>query len=376
MLGIDFGTSTTEVAAYLNGTAKLLADPDEDTVMPSVVAFLPGGRTKIGRKAKARGVIDPTNTLHSFKRIIGLGWFDKVVAEVKRTQAFEFEQGDQGLPCYRTRAGVHTAEDLARRVFEHVQGYAGLPSSFMGKVVVTAPASFEERQRKAIERAAREAGFVQVALIDEAYAAVLPFLTKGGPREKVLVYDLGGGTFDVAVLSVEGLDYEILSTGGEPFLGGDDLDQALTEWTATKVLEEHQWDIRTSPQSFHNLKGLCQQAKVRLSVFPEAEVPLGMADTVLGDKKVTITRDDLQQPLYELLQGTFSACDDVLHQAGLVSQQVDKVVMVGGSTYLPPVQEAVASYFGRPPVTSRKADCQVALGACLHAALQPSHRVA
>jgi molecular chaperone DnaK len=143
-----------------------------------------------------------------------------------------------------------------------------------------------------------------------------------------------------------------------------------------RILELYQWDVRTSPRALHGLKSLCQQAKVKLSVFPSAQLPLGMADTVLGDKLLEISQADIERPVYELLQRTFSVCDEVLHRAGMAPGQVDEIVLVGGSTNLPAVRRAVAGYFGREPLISKQADCQVALGACLHSALQASHRVA
>lgn len=376
MIGIDFGTSTTEVALYgAAGRPALVPAPDGHEVIPSVVAYPPNGKVLVGKAADVRRLIDPRNTLVSVKRIVGLPFFAKEVAEYRETHPYAFEQDPDGAPAYVTRAGRRTPEQVASDVFSWLRTWPALAEE-AGPVVLTAPVTYEEVQRSAVLRAATAAGFEDVEIVDEPYAALLPYLRDDGRERTVVVYDLGGGTFDVAVMQLKGTLHTVLAAGGDPWLGGDDLDRALADWAAGEILRRFRWDVRTSDEARHQLHFMLSRAKVRLSLVPEARVDLSLVDPVLVGKELVVGRDQLEWAVHTLVQSTFALCDEVLREAGLPAQAVDEVVLAGGSTYMPAVHEAVGRYFGRTPRREVAPDRLVALGAGFHAALRAGVRPA
>lgn len=377
VLGIDFGTSTTEVAGCRDGRVEMLRHPDGDEVIPSVVAFLPTGKAVVGKAAVERQSIDPKNTIQSVKRILGLGWFDQAVADYRDSWAYEMKEDARGRPVFVTRQGTLSPGQIAARQLEVVRTrYLGVDDISCGNVVVTVPPAFEASQKMAMIAAAQDAGFARVGLIDEPYAAALPYLRgEAIDGERIVaVYDLGGGTFDVALLRFRGITHRVLGFGGDAQIGGNDIDRTLAEWMAEQVLSQYQWDMRTSKEVFHKLMHVAEQAKIHLSRSERVEVDLGTVDPVLSGKKLAVNREQVRGAIYQLLQGTFLVCDQVLAEAGMMPRQVDQVILAGGSTYLPMVRDAVRQYFGREPISDLPPDRIVAIGAGISAALQAGDR--
>ena len=367
MIGIDFGTTTSEIAVFKGGSVTLLSDLHGDQVIPSAQAIPPFGDEIFGSKALARRTIDPANTLTSVKRRLGLGWFDQEAADFRRTYTqFEFDRSAEDLPAFRTRRGLRTATEATRDFLAWLARCPARPPS--DRAVVTVPVTFTGAQRDLICHCAREAGFAAPRSLEEPMAAALPYLKPDGRERIVAVYDLGGGTFDFAVLRTVGLDYEVLAAGGEPYLGGDDLDRALADWAVMEILRTHRWDVRTSPQAYARLVLICQQAKVRLSKIEKTRIPLSTVDPVLSGRAIELHRSALDEAVAGLIQKTLLVCDQVLNEAGLTAARIDLVVAAGGTTYLPGIRKAMALYFGRPAVSDQAPDQVVALGAALAAA--------
>lgn len=369
-LGIDFGASTTAVATWERGEARLLVDPTGAKITPSVVAFLPGGRELVGTDASLRLRIDPKNAIQSAKRVVGLPWFDRSTVDYRDYfAANEFKKDDDGMLRYVTRAGEFTAADIARHQFKWIRYYDEFAPNVHISCTLTVPPSFLDVQKEALRSAAVESGFQQVTLIHEPYAAALPYVGEEESRRLVAVYDLGGGTFDIAVLEVGAGAHRVLAAGGDAYLGGDDIDRVLAELLVKRVLAEFQWDLSSSPESFQSLRLAARNAKVRLSFEDSATISLQQVDPALAGKHIKVHSEELERAAYELVQGTFIACDDVLGEAGIVARQIDQVILAGGSTYLPMVRRAVEQYFGTTPLTRIAADEVVARGAAMAAAI-------
>ncbi len=366
-LGIDFGTSTTLCALGRTGRKPELAkSQDGDEVIPSVVAFTPQS-VQAGKGARARRLIDPPNAIYSMKRILGKRWDAAETNKFREQYPFQLEQGSDGLPRFVTRAGKLSPVEVTGYLFAHLREFPALQGQRFERVAITVPAKAGREQREATTAAAARAGFSEVDLVEEPRAAALAYGTSLSSPETVAVYDLGGGTFDVAVLRFSGKDYEVLGMGGDAYLGGDDIDQRLAAWVSGQILERFRWDVRTSVKSQQMLLFVCEQAKVRLSIADETTIALSPVDQVLADKTITVRRADLDQLYMDLLQRTFVICDRVLADARLRAKEVGRVVMAGGSSYMPRVREGVAAYFGKPPLTDLPPDRIVAMGAAVHA---------
>lgn len=377
-VGIDFGTTTTVVALTDQGrtevsrdpASQLVRDPIDDQIMPSVVSFHPSGQVLAGRAARARRMIDPSNTITSVKRIIGLPWHSSVVKEFRRLCPMELECGPEETPRFVTRAGKLSATEVASYLFGYLREQAWVNNIGDRQIIVTVPPSFHSAQGMAIAEAARRVGFDKVDLVSEAYAAALPYVVEQTGERLIVVYDLGGGTFDLAVLRCSGRSHQVLAFGGDPFLGGDDIDLRLAEWAADKVLEQHRWDLRSDKERFKNLLWACEQGKIRLSDAEQTEIRLTPVDPVLAGKSITIRREHVQGLLHDLVQRTFVICDDTLGRAAVAAGKVDAVVLAGGGTYIPAIRAAMRHYFSGEIVASLPPDKIVAMGASMAADLE------
>jgi len=367
-LGIDFGTSTSVVAVcHMGSDVEAVPDGQGDEVIPSAVAFTPAGKIQVGKPARARRLIDPVNALFSMKRILGRDWRSEDLRRFKREYPFELEQGADGVPRFVTRSGKLTPTEVVGYLMAHLREYPGIARQKLRRVVISVPASAGQKQKDGTIRAAERAGFRDVSVIEEPHAAALPYLGESPGGKNVVVYDLGGGTFDIAAMVWDGTRLHTRASGGDAYLGGDDIDRCCTNRVADQILSEHHWDVRTSTQSEQTLGFLCEQAKIRLSLADETAISLAPVDQVLTDKLVTVTRAIVESLTIDLLQRTFVHCDDVLGQAGLRPADVDIVIMAGGTSYMPVVRAGVESYFGKRPRVDLPADRVVAMGAALHA---------
>jgi molecular chaperone DnaK len=377
-VGIDFGTSTTVVAIADENGVTVLRD-ESGPVVPSVVSFPPSGGELIGEKAKARRVIDAQNTPHSFKRIIGKAWDAPVVDAFAKKYPFKLEQ--QGiLPHFVTRAGslsaIQLCSRLMRRAFELAQAAGGAE----GTAIVALPVEYDEIQRESTIEAAKMAGFTRV---DEPLAIVRAYLhTHAITSGRIVAYDLGGGTFDVAVCDVKEKRLAILATAGDPYLGGDDIDLALADWLCEEVLKSYGWDFRTSPQSMARVVDQCERAKIELSTTQEVHIDLSAIEPndVLQGKKLTLHRGLLQKRCIDLVRRSFGICDHAFAKAGLSPRDESvQIFLAGGCSRIPFISNLVGHYFGKQPTCSDVPEHLVAIGAALIARgvnARPDQRVA
>ncbi len=364
-IGIDFGTTTTVGALVTDGGIELLADDKGQIVFPSVVAFPPNGGHLVGDEAKYRRPVDAENTLFSMKRIIGLPWSNLVVQEFVEKYPFKLEPDYQQIPRFNVRAGQFDSGEVGAKLLQHVLELARRAGPEPEVVVVGVPSDFSSARRMATIDAVKHAGFEGAVCVDEPLAIARAYLREewGEPR-RIAVYDLGGGTFDVAICEIRGDDCVLLAAGGDQFLGGDDIDLAFAEYVAVEVLRQLQWDIMTSLESRTRLIAECERAKIQLSQLQMARIKLRAienAEMFVG-REITIERKQIDRWGYDLARRTFVVCDDVIARAGLQLGDIDEVFLAGGTTRMPSIQKAIAHYFGKEPKVSDSPDHLVAIG--------------
>ncbi|OGQ79091.1 MAG: hypothetical protein A2289_02985 [Deltaproteobacteria bacterium RIFOXYA12_FULL_58_15] len=364
-LGIDFGTCTSVFAYAEPMRLQVLQDDEGEDIIPSVVAFTPHGKTQIGKSARGRMLIDPANTLHSVKRILGKSWPSPDVAAFRRQYPFELERDKDGYPRFVTRAGKLTAVQVSEFFLAHARAFSSITSKAIGQIVIAIPESADARQRDATLSAATQAGFLDAEVISEPAAATLAYLWQESASRMLLVYDFGGGTFDAAVVRWDKGCPRIQSTAGDSYLGGDDLDHKLTDWACSEILSQFRWDVTTNTKSRQVLRFICEQAKVRLSITDETSINLSPVDEVLRDKTLSIKRELLNELVKPLIDRTLAICDNATNLVGVLPKDLDGILMVGGMTFLPIVRHRVREHFGSQLLTTLPANRVVAMGAAV-----------
>jgi molecular chaperone DnaK len=365
-IGIDLGTTNTVAAR--DGRACPVAENGRAT-LPSVVAFYPNGDTRVGELARRRRAIDSANTLFSSKRIIGRRFDSHETRNFRERYPMQIEEVDGGWPAFRTRAGLVTPVEVATHVLEALLQRTDLDPQG-SPVTLTVPASFAPPQRQATAEAAARAGLGQVTLLAEPLATAYAYIACGARSERAVVYDLGGGTFDCAVVDCTKGTPKLLSHASDLMLGGDDLDQRLAGWVRHVVIEKYNWDLSSYSEVYDRLLAQCEEAKIALSQNEQAAFLLAQVDPECPSpgESIVLTRRVLDVQCRELLQRSFGACDAVLRQADLRPKDIDTVFLAGGSTLLPIVQDGVEAYFGRRGSTGIDPTEVVAIGASIFSA--------
>jgi len=366
-LGIDLGT-TNSVAASNACVLSLLDGHEQSTLMPSVVAFLPNGGATIGKSAKDRRPIDPKNTLYSSKRLIGESYVSYAAQQFRTQYPHELVKGHEEGVEFVTRAGNITPSQVAALVASHLCMRAMLHPAEV-PTVVTVPSSFRTHAREATMRGMQQAGFTEVRLIEEPVATSIAYLQRASLRYAA-VYDFGGGTFDFAIIDCSRFPFKVLGHGGDPYLGGDDVDSALANLIAERVLRVYGWDMRSDPITYARLVLAAEQAKCQLSTSEQTLIEVADVDPAapftLG--RAPVDRAMLQEVATPLIRRTFGICDEVLGAVGVRARDVQAVFLAGGSTRLPMLHGLVSEYFGKRARTDINPEHVVALGASMAAA--------
>jgi len=371
-IGIDLGTSNSAVSIVQDGQVEVLPNTFGERIMASAVGFREDGNILVGNEAKANVVHEPSSTVTSAKRLIGRYFFSE---EVKKAQAicpYQIVEGPEHSVRVQVREEVFSLPEISAMILRELKSVA---ESHLGhevsKAVITVPAYFNDNQRQATKDAGKIAGLDVLRILNEPTAAALAYGFGQGLTQKVAVWDLGGGTFDISVLEIGEDVFEVISTAGDTFLGGDDFDDRLIDLLADEFIQAHGQNLRQNPHTFERLKLAAENAKKDLSL--EDTVRIEIADVAKDEEGNSLsisrdlTADDFSKLTNDLIQRTFKVCDEALQQAGVLARELDGVVLVGGPTRLPVIREAVKAYFQMEPKTDVDPDVVVAMGAAIHA---------
>ena len=371
VIGIDLGTTNSCVSVMEGGEPKVIANAEGFRTTPSVVAFAKNGERLVGLVARRQAVTNPTNTLYSIKRFMGRR-FEEVGAE-KKLVPYEVSSGPNGDVRVKASGGEFSPAEISAMILQKMKQTA---EDYLGEkvteAVVTVPAYFNDSQRQATKDACRIAGIDAKRIVNEPTAAALAYGLDKKADEKVAVFDLGGGTFDISILEIGDGVFEVRSTNGDTHLGGDDFDQKIIDWLASEFQKQEGIDLRKDPMALQRLKEAAEKAKCELSGTMSTDVNLPFITADQNGPKhlnVTLTRAKLEQIVSDLIERCRGPVLQALKDADLTPSQIDEVVLVGGSTRMPRVQELVKELFGKEPHKGVNPDEVVAIGAAIQGAV-------
>jgi molecular chaperone DnaK len=368
IIGIDLGTTNSCVSVMEGNEPVVIANSEGKRTTPSVVAFVEGGERKVGDPAKRQAITNPTKTISSIKRFMGSS-FDESAKEVSR-MPYEVVKGDNNTPRVKIDDRLYSPQEISAMILQKMKKTA---EDYLGQevteAVVTVPAYFNDAQRQATKEAGEIAGLTIKRIINEPTAAALAYgLDKKGIDQKIVVFDFGGGTHDVSVLELGDGVFEVLATDGDTHLGGDDVDEAIIVWLAEEFKSEEGLDLRQDPMALQRLKEAAEKAKIELSSTTSTEINLPYIMPVNGIPKHlvrSLQRAKFEQLISSIVERTIAPCRSALSNAGLQPSDIDEVILVGGSTRIPVIQEAVERFFGKAPSKGVNPDEVVAVGAAI-----------
>jgi molecular chaperone DnaK len=372
-IGIDLGTSNSCVAARLGDAAEVLPNSYGERTTASVVFFQESGSISVGNAARANIIHDPTRTIASAKRLIGRYFGSEEVSKARAICSYNIVESESHGVAIEVGDERFTLPEISAMVLREMKTIAETQlGQLVTKAVITVPAYFNDNQRQATKDAGRVAGLEVLRILNEPTAAALAYGFGRGLNQRVAVWDLGGGTFDISILEIGNDVFEVLATCGDTFLGGDDFDDRLIDLLADEFLKKHGVNLRNDVYALERLKVAAEGAKQALSV--DEEVAIRIPDVITGPDgemlsvERTLTRSEYGKLVNDLIQRTFQVCDAALSQAGVVARDLDGVILVGGPTRLPLVRDAVSEYFQQSPKSDVDPDEVVAMGAAIHAA--------
>lgn len=368
IIGIDLGTTNSCVSVMEGNEPVVITNAEGRRTTPSIVAFVDGGERKVGDPAKRQAITNPTKTIYSIKRFMGTT-YDSVANEVSRV-AYPVVKGDNNTPRVKIDERLYTPQEISAMILQKMKKTA---EDYLGQevseAVITVPAYFNDAQRQATKEAGEIAGLTVKRIINEPTAAALAYgLDKKGIDQKIVVFDFGGGTHDVSILELGDGVFEVLSTDGDTHLGGDDVDDAIINWLADEFKNDEGIDLRKDPMALQRLKEAAEKAKIELSSTTSSEINLPYIMPVDGIPKHlvrTLTRAKFEQLIATIVERTIEPCKSALKNAGLSVSDIDEVILVGGSTRIPAIQEAVEKFFGKAPSKGVNPDEVVAIGAAI-----------
>jgi len=368
IIGIDLGTTNSCVSVMEGNEPVVIPNAEGKRTTPSIVAFVEGGERKIGDPAKRQAVTNPTKTVYSIKRFMG-NKFSESTKEAKRVP-YKVVKGDNDTPRVDIDGRLYTPQEISAMVLQKMkktaEDYLG---SDVTEAVITVPAYFNDAQRQATKEAGEIAGLQVKRIINEPTAAALAYgLDKSNDDKKIVVFDFGGGTHDVSILELGDGVFEVLATDGDTHLGGDDVDEKIINWLAEEFKAEENMDLREDPMALQRLKEAAEKAKIELSSSAQTEINLPyVTATASGPKHLvrSLTKAKFEQLIDDLVKRTIAPCKKALKNADLSISDIDEIVLVGGSTRIPAVQEAVEKFFKKSPSKGVNPDEVVALGAAI-----------
>ena len=369
IIGIDLGTTNSCVSVMEGNQPTVIINNEGERTTPSVVAFTDGGERKVGNPAKRQAITNPANTIYSIKRFMG-ETYDQVQTEIGRVP-YKVVKGDNNTPRVDINGRLYTPQEISAIILQKMKKTAeDYLRQEVTEAVITVPAYFSDSQRQATKEAGKIAGLDVKRIINEPTAAALAYgLDKKDKNSKVAVFDLGGGTFDISILELGDGVFEVMSTNGDTHLGGDDFDQVIIDWLAQEFASEnHGIDLKKDPMALQRLKEAAEKAKIELSNQTSTEINLPYIMPVDGIPKhlvKTLTRAKFEMLCDTLFQKTIEPCRKALADAHLNASDIDEVLLVGGSTRIPKVQELVKNFFGKEPNKSVNPDEVVAIGASI-----------
>jgi molecular chaperone DnaK len=368
IIGIDLGTTNSCVAVMEGNEPVVIANDEGRRTTPSVVAFLKNGERKVGDPAKRQAITNPTNTIMSVKRFMGHKW-NEVTTEASH-QSYKLVKGDNDTIRIDIEGRQYTPQEISAMILQKMKKIA---EDYLGQevteAVITVPAYFNDSQRQATKEAGEIAGLKVRRIINEPTAAALAYgLDKKNIDQKVAVFDLGGGTFDISILELGEGVFEVKSTNGDTHLGGDDFDKVIMDWLAAEFKKDEGIDLHKDPMSWQRLKEAAEKAKIELSSSTETEINLPYITAVDGVPKHLVkklTRAQFEKLADDLFSRCLKPCEAALKDAGLSKNDINEVILVGGSTRIPKVQEIVENFFGKKPHKGVNPDEVVAIGAAI-----------
>lgn len=369
IIGIDLGTTNSCVAVMEGGEPVVIPNAEGSRTTPSVVAFTKNGEILVGAVAKRQAITNPQNTIFSIKRFMGRR-YEEVTEEIKRVP-YKVVRRENGDAAVEVMGKIYTPPEISARILQKMKQTA---EDYLGekvtKAVITVPAYFNDSQRQATKDAGRIAGLEVLRIINEPTAAALAYGLDKKKDETIAVYDLGGGTFDISILELGEGVFEVKSTNGDTHLGGDDFDQRLIDYVADEFKKETGIDLRNDPMALQRLKEACEKAKCELSTAMQTNINLPFITADANGPKhlnMDITRAKFEQLVIDLVERTLGPCENALKDAGLKIEDIDEVILVGGSTRIPLVQQKVREFFKKEPCKGVNPDEVVAIGAAIQA---------
>ena len=368
IIGIDLGTTNSCVSVMEGNEPVVIANSEGKRTTPSVVAFVEGGERKVGDPAKRQAITNPTKTISSIKRFMG-STFDETKKEGERVP-YTVVKGDNNTPRVKIDERMYSPQEISAMILQKMKKTA---EDYLGhevtEAVVTVPAYFNDAQRQATKEAGEIAGLTIKRIINEPTAAALAYgLDKKGIDQKIVVFDFGGGTHDVSVLELGDGVFEVLATDGDTHLGGDDVDEAIIQWLADEFKNDEGLNLREDPMALQRLKEAAEKAKIELSSTASSEINLPYIMPVNGIPKHlvrTLSRAKFEQLISDIVERTIAPCRSAMKNAGLSTSDIDEVILVGGSTRIPIIQDAVQRFFGKAPSKGVNPDEVVAIGAAI-----------
>jgi len=368
IIGIDLGTTNSCVSVMEGNEPVVIPNAEGKRTTPSVIAFVEGGEIKVGDPAKRQAVTNPEKTVYSIKRFMG-NKFSECKKEIDRVP-YKVVKGDNNTPRVDIDGRLYTPQELSAMVLQKMKKTA---EDYLGqdvtRAVITVPAYFNDAQRQATKEAGEIAGLTVERIINEPTAASLAYgMDKKDTDQKIVVFDFGGGTHDVSILELGDGVFEVLSTDGDTHLGGDDVDQKIIDWLADEFKKDESIDLRDDAMALQRLREAAEKAKIELSSSAQTEINLPyVTATATGPKHLvrTLTRAKFEQLIEDLVKRTIEPCQTALKAAGLSKSDIDEIILVGGSTRIPAVQEAVEKFFGKAPSKGVNPDEVVAVGAAI-----------